>query len=445
MTPVDVSVPAVVLGFHHGGLGIARSLGRLGVAVAGVDADPRAAGLRSRYLARALTWSVAREGGEASVARLLALAGELGGRPVLIPTTDDLARFVAENAGALGERFRFPRVDAATVRAFSDKRELYFLCRRLGVPTPDTAFPRSRRDVARFAARCAFPVMVKGIDGARLERRTGRKMAIARTAAELLALYGELEDPAGPNLMLQDYVPGGDDTVWMFNGYFDGRSECRAGFTGKKLRQHPVHTGATSLGICLENAEVYRLTADFMKRVGYRGVLDIGWRYDARDGGYKLLDPNPRIGSTFRLFVDRDGMDVARYLYLDMTGQPLPPARQREGRKWLVEERDLESSLDYAREGALGLRQWARSFRGVEESAWFARDDLRPFVVVMGRTAARGARALGRRALRRLNAPLRLPRRAPLAAPSPPAAAPAARAEAHLHAAIPSGMAVGAD
>ncbi|MFL5541325.1 MAG: carboxylate--amine ligase, partial [Longimicrobiaceae bacterium] len=382
MRPADVSVPAVVLGFHHGGLGIARSLGRLGVAVAGVDADPRAPGLRSRYLARAVAWSVAREGDAASVARLAALADELGGRPVLIPTTDDLARFVAENADALRGGFRFPRVRASLVRALSDKRALYLLCRRMGVPTPETAFPRTPGEAAEFARTAAFPVMVKGIDGLRLERRTGRKMGIARTPAELLALYHELEDPAAPNLMLQDYVPGGDDTVWMFNGYFDERSECRAGFTGKKLRQHPVHTGATSLGICLENPEVHRLTVDFMQRAGYCGVLDIGWRYDARDGGYKLLDPNPRIGSTFRLFVGRDGMDVARYLYLDMTGQPLPPPEQREGRKWLVEERDLESSLDYAREGTLGLRQWARSFHGVQEAAWFARDDLVPFLRV---------------------------------------------------------------
>jgi predicted ATP-grasp superfamily ATP-dependent carboligase len=150
-----------------------------------------------------------------------------------------------------------------------------------------------------------------------------------------------------------------------------------------------------------------------MRRVGYRGILDIGWRYDARDGGYKLLDPNPRIGSTFRLFLDRSGMDVARYLYLDMTGQPLPPAEQREGRKWLVEERDLESCLDYAKEGSLGVMQWARSFRGVEESAWFARDDLRPFLRVMRATGMRGARALGRRAMRLLRTPVRLPRRAP--------------------------------
>ncbi|HYR06591.1 MAG TPA: hypothetical protein VEQ60_02405, partial [Longimicrobium sp.] len=292
------------------------------------------------------------------------------------------------------------------------KQALYHLCRALGVPTPETAFPRCPAGVEAFAASALFPVMLKGIDGLRLQRRTGIKMEVVQTPERLLERYAALEDPAAPNLMLQEYVPGGDDTVWMFNGYFDRRSACRAGFTGKKLRQHPVHTGSTSLGICLENPEVHRLTAEMMAAIGYRGILDVGWRYDARDDGYKLLDPNPRIGSTFRLFVDERGMDVARWLYLDLTGQPLPEPAEYQGRKWMVEDRDLESSLDYGREGALTLLEWMRSLRGVQEAAWWARDDLRPFAVVAARTLGRGLSSVARRtgARRGLPRPAALPR-----------------------------------
>ena len=408
----DASVPVVVAGMHHGGLGIARTLGRWGVPVHGIDADPRAPALRSRYLRGASVWPFHQRTAEQTVDHLLRAAP--AARCILIPTRDDLALLVAEHADALSERYLFQRNPPELVRAFSDKRALFQLCRALHVPTPDTAFPRSRAEVESFAASAVFPVMVKGIDGLRLQRRTGVKMAIAATPAELLARYDALEDPAAPNLMLQEYVPGGDDTVWMFNGYFDARSACRAGFTGKKLRQHPVHTGATSLGICLENPEVHRLTVEMMDAIGYRGILDIGWRYDARDGGYKLLDPNPRIGSTFRLFVDRRGMDVARWLYLDLTGQPLPDPAEYQGRKWMVEDRDLESSLDYAREGELSLPEWIRSLRGVDEAAWWARDDVRPFATVALRTAGHALRAAARRVL-----PHRTPSPATLPTPAP--------------------------
>jgi predicted ATP-grasp superfamily ATP-dependent carboligase len=150
--------------------------------------------------------------------------------------------------------------------------------------------------------------------------------------------------------------------------------------TGKKLRQSPVARGITSLGICLKNPVVEETTLRFMKALGYRGILDIGYRYDARDGQYKLLDVNPRIGCTFRLFVAENGMDTARALYLDLTGQPVPPSTSREGRKWLVEMPDLKSSIEYYRLGKLTLRQWADSFSGVQETAQFAWDDPWPFV-----------------------------------------------------------------
>src|SRR5206468_2176031 len=279
-----------------------------------VDGDRSHPALASRYLRRVVAWDMKRAPEAATVAFLEELAHRLGGRPLLIPTTDATTLFVAQHAAPLAASFRFPRRSCELVRSFSDKGEAFRLARRLGIATPAAAFPRS-----------------------------------------------------------------GDDTVWMFNGYFNTDSDCLVAFTGKKLRQHAVHVGATSLGICLPNQAIAELTTSFMKRVGYCGILDIGYRYDARDGVYKLLDPNPRIGCTFRLFVAQNGMDVARCLYLDLTGQPVPAAVPRWGRKWIVEDWDVESCLDYRREGSLTLRQWAASLRGIEEWAWFAADDLGPF------------------------------------------------------------------
>jgi D-aspartate ligase len=109
--------------------------------------------------------------------------------------------------------------------------------------------------------------------------------------------------------------------------------------------------------------------------------VDIGYRYDARGGIYKVLDINPRIGSSFRLFVSDNGMDVARALYADFTGQPVEPGRLQEGRKWVVEDQDLASSVDYYKNNRLKIGEWLSSFQGVEEAAYFAFDDLWPCVM----------------------------------------------------------------
>ncbi len=217
-------------------------------------------------------------------------------------------------------------------------------------------------------------------------------MAVVQNASELLTMYDELEDADAPNLMLQEYIPGGEDTIWMFNGYFNAHSECLAVFKGKKIRQSPIYTGATCLGICLANPVVEHTTRDFMKSIGYKGILDIGYRYDARDGKYKVLDINPRIGATFRLFADANDYDVARVMYLDMTGQSVPEMRPVEGRKWAVEFNDVRSCMQYRRDGRLSLREWITSYRGVRETAYFAMDDLIPFFIECGDSIVRNYR-----------------------------------------------------
>jgi predicted ATP-grasp superfamily ATP-dependent carboligase len=264
-----------------------------------------------------------------------------------------------------------------------------------GIPTPATTFPRSRREVLSFIESATFPVVMKVSDPVFMrEKTTAKSVSIAQTADQLLCEYDRLNDDADPNLILQEYIPGDVETIWMFNGYFNQDSDCLIGLTGKKIRQYPAYTGATSLGVCVENEQVARVTRSFMKAIGYRGILDIGYRFDARDGQYKVLDVNPRVGATFRLFGDTAGLDVVRGLYLDMTGQELHPGRPRDGRKWIAENCDILSGLEHRRAGELTLRGWLRSLPGTQEAAWFSTDDPLPFAVMCATFFPRAA--LGR-------------------------------------------------
>lgn len=385
----DSSTPVVVLrSDSHGGLNIMRSLGRLGVPVYNLDPNPWAPTFRSRYCRGRFVWDIEHRPADESLAYMAEVRRRIGRPCILVPTTDRTANFVADHAGTLAKSFVFPQQSPGLVRSLASKRDMFHLARRHGIPTPDAVFPASREDVLLFLERVRFPVMLKGIDGQRLWDRTGKKMFIVQSKEKLLELYDAAEDPHRPNLMLQEYIPGGDETVWMFNGYFNGASDCLVGFTGKKLRQCPVHTGSTSLGICLRNQVVEETTRRFMRVVGYRGILDIGYRYDARDDLYKVLDVNPRIGATFRLFVGENGIDVARALYLDLTGQEVVARPAAEGRKWVVEDLDLVSSYRYYREGSLSLAGWARSFRGVEEAAFICADDPLPVAAMIVSRAA---------------------------------------------------------
>jgi D-aspartate ligase len=396
----DTATPVVVLKlFHQCGLGVARSLGRLGATVYGVHERRRSAAASSRYIREILEWNIDDAPPGESVRRINALGDRIGRRSVLIPTDDIAALFIADNMNALRERFLLPDQDPQLVHALYSKREMETLAREHGIPTAETFFPESRNEAESFAGEASYPVVVKAIETGLLGD-DGRP-SIAHDADELLSAYDTKQREGSPNLAFQDYIPGGPESIWMFNGYFDGESRCLVSFTGRKLRQHPAYTGMTSLGLLVRNHEVDAMTRRFLSAIGYRGIVDLGYRYDARDGRYKLLDVNPRIGATFRLFVDRNGLDVARALYRDLTGQPVEPVEPVAGRKWLVENYDVASSLRYARDRRLTARGWAGSFRGVEETAWFAKDDVVPFVRMVGDAAVLAGRKVVRNAGRR--------------------------------------------
>jgi predicted ATP-grasp superfamily ATP-dependent carboligase len=170
-------------------------------------------------------------------------------------------------------------------------------------------------------------------------------------------------------------------------------------FTGKKLRQVSP-TGIASLAICLPNEIVAAQTRRFMEGIGYRGCVGIGFRYDVRDGSYKLLDVNARVSGVCRLFAGTNDMDVVRACYLDLTGQDVPATELQPGRKWM-HEHDIVAAVPAIRNGHLSAREWMRSVRGVQEMQWFAADDPVPVLVWLREKIRYRTRVILRHVVRR--------------------------------------------
>jgi predicted ATP-grasp superfamily ATP-dependent carboligase len=336
----------------------------------------------------------------AIVDQLLTAGSGLGGTPILLAASDEWALFMAEHAPELRERFVFPDVPLGLVQSLTSKASLHEVARRLGLATPAVLMPTHLSDLGPMADQLGYPVLLKpvvslpGQEGVALVSRPDHLQ-------ERFAAMGGLG-----NALLQEYIPGDDSDIWMFNGYFDADSRCLAGFTARKLRQHPPGMGVCALGVCEPNDEISGLSQRFLSAVGYRGVVDIDYRLDRRDGTYKILDVNPRLGGAFRLMVDRHGLDVARAMYLDLTSQPVPPVDLKGGRKWVLEAADLIALRHYRRDRGLTVGGWLRALRGLEEPATFAFHDPAPFLVSMRIVVAETLEARWQRFARRFQANL---------------------------------------
>jgi D-aspartate ligase len=370
-----------------------RSLRALGARVYGLGHDELSIAGSSRFCAG--TFEAGRNGRpvgpESSTLEQLCEAGRrLGVGAILLAGSDEWSVFVARHAATLAEYFRFPATSLRLTETLASKAGLHDLARLHQVPTPRIAVPSNESELPEIGKSLRFPVMLKPI----VSRPGSQSLELAETEAQLGPLYASMNDPG--NIACQEYIPGTDLDVWIFNGYFDRRSQCLAAFTGQKIHQYPARMGLCVLGVSIENREVIELTERFLGRLGYHGIVDIGYRWDRRDDCYKVLDINPRLGGAFRMFVDASGMDVARAMYLDMIGESVPTVVSQNGRKWVLEAGEILALRHYRRDG-MSWRAWLAAMRGIREGATFALFDPGPFIAAMRIVAGDSLRARFRR------------------------------------------------
>ncbi|WAZ25442.1 ATP-grasp domain-containing protein [Streptomyces cinnabarinus] len=377
---------------HHGGVGAIRSLGRLGVPMYAITEDRCTPAASSRFLERAFVWpTTGTEDAERLVEGLVRIGRRIGRPTVPIPTDEEAAVLIAEHQDELRDLFLFPRVDPALPRRLASKQGLHELCVEHGIASPSAAFPQSYEEIVALAAKARFPMVAKNREAfVRRTRPAVNGTTRIATREGLLALAREWGER--PGVILQEYLPREDAEDWIVHAYFDTASTALAMFTGVKVRSWPPHAGMTANAYVVDNPELADLVARFIKRIGFAGIIDLDLRFDRRDGQYKLLDFNPRMGAQFRLFESESGVDVVRAMHLDLTGRTVPAGEQRAGHRFIVENIDLPALFAYRRSGYTTPHAPARA--NGTELAWLARDDPLPFLTMLARVVRPGAQHL---------------------------------------------------
>lgn len=378
----------MVLGATTNGLAFVRSLGRRGVPVWVLDSTRERPGMRSRFATPVLLPDVCAEP-DAWLAALLDLAARTPAPPVLLATGDEHALLVAAHRERLGAHLRFRLPPPGVVEMLCDKRRQYEYLLAQGHPLPRTAFvEHDETDAgALAAATTGFPCVVKPCFSHRWMRRgSGAKLGVARDAEDARRLHRTMTADGEP-VLLQEVIPGADDALHGYVGYFAADGRARAGITKRKLRQHPPGFGNGSLQVSTLEPEVAERVERLLGALGYQGLVAVEYKRDARDGRDKLIEINPRSISATQLAIDA-GIDLPWIAYADVVGLTLPPTPSaRAGVKYLHLGWDVQALR--ARDD-LTLGAWLRSLRGVRSHALLARGDPGPLAGYLS-SALRGA------------------------------------------------------
>lgn len=391
---------AVVLGMFETGLGVARSLGRAGIRVLGLDLR-NDVGFRSRYVEGSLCPSPTEEV-DAFIEHLVQVASDEEHKPVLFVTSDDFLMAVARNRERLQKIFLLNLPDTDTLESIADKYRQYELARGAGIPVPATFLLSKPGDVAKLKQEIPFPVFVKAREVTSWRKAVGGNVKgfIARTPEEL---ESHLEGLFAKGVvgLVQELIPGPDTNHYKACCYVSRHGEVVRAFALQKLRQQPPGFGFGSLVQSVYDPDVLTLGKRFMEAIGYRGVGSAEFKRDARDRELKLIELNPRYWQQNAL-AERCNVNFPLAQYLDLTGEVPPQSAAYEPNvKWVNMTADFDSFRVYREQGELSFSAWIQSLAGPKVYSNFAADDPVPGLcaVATNLTARRPARALVRSVL----------------------------------------------
>ncbi len=315
---------AVVFNSHITGLAVARSLGRRGVPVIALDRDPKGYALASKYATVTARCPNVLEDEEGFIRYLLDLGAMLDRPGVLYPTNDEWVLAVNRHRERLDRAFIIPFSGPAIVEPVLDKARLYGTARELGIPIPRT-WDLGREDPATVAAALPYPCIVKPTEQRSFYDVFGDKAWRIGSPEEFRAA---LDRAAGHPLVAQEIVGQGLTDFYSVCSYIGNDGEAHGTFVGRKLEQYPPDFGTGCLVAAEGPAAIAERGVQILKAFGYRGISEVEFIYDARDGEHKLLDVNTRVWKWIGLPIAA-GVDLPWLAYADATGAPeiAPPAR----------------------------------------------------------------------------------------------------------------------
>lgn len=390
-------LPVLLLGKHITAIGALRTFAKHGIATYVVE-DTNDVITRSRWYRRPATTVAETTDGEELARYLRGLDIE---RAVLFACSDRWTQAVAALPGDVRDRFPAAVASREVVDSFIDKERFRQLVDRVDIPAPQTIPIAGPADLDAAPADLLDKAFLKPTDSQRYSRRYGTKGWFVEDLGAAREHVAEAA-AAGVTFMLQEWIPGDPSRTILLDGFMDRNGRIRGILARRRVRMDPPRLANTACSRTIPLAEVQGAVASvrrLLASVGYRGIFNVEFKHDERDGLFKIIEVNPRA-FWMVAHVAKCGLDLPWMSYLDAQGLEVPALqRYRLGRHGHYELPDaasiVRSLLNRRRPDGSVLRTW---ITGDHSMFWWS-DPLPGLLDLRNAIVRRGGNALD--ALRR--------------------------------------------
>ncbi len=317
------------------------------------------------------------------IENLIKLGNELEQKAVLYPCQDASVLLVSQNREKLKPYYHISLPSNETVELLMNKPRFYDFAQKENLPVAKFFILKERKDALEAVDKLDFPCVLKPhMRSPKWEKNTKLKAFKVMNVDEFLETYDKICEWSDI-LMIQEWIDGDDTSLYSCNSYYNKNSESLADFTAKKLRQWPILTGNTSLGVDVLDKMVLDVTTELFKKVDYVGLGYVEIKKDIKTGKYYIIEPNIGRPTGRSALAEACGVDLIYTMYCDCLGLPLPDSRTQELKnvKWIHLRTDLLSAYNYWKKGKLTFRDWLKSMTGKKFYAVISLKDPVPFLV----------------------------------------------------------------
>ncbi len=201
-----------------------------------------------------------------------------------------------------------------------DKYVQYSYCEEFDIPYPKTIDIKQLNDVNKIETMM-FPVLVKPNKRDDLVTDVFRSLFL-NNVEDFYSNKEKLSCFLDKNItfLASEYIPGDDTNIYAYVGYRSQKGEILNEWIGKKLTQYPDEFGVFSSGSneCLEI--VKEQGRKLLEVMNLKGIAEPEFKYDSRDGKYKLMEINLRSMMWNRVG-NLSGVNIQYTQYLDAIGE----------------------------------------------------------------------------------------------------------------------------
>lgn len=247
-------------------------------------------------------------------------------KKIMFGNTDYYVKHIINNKKKIleiSDNFIIPIIDVNLYDKLFQKHTFYQLCDKYGINYPSTIILNLEKDnIEKIKIPFEYPIFMKPSDTVEYSKfnfegkQKGYKI---ESYDEFLIKIKQIKE-AGykKEIIIQEYIYGNDDSMFVYTAYVSHDSKVQA-FTGGKILMHdrtPELIGNYNAITNAYNEEICKKLKKFLESIDFYGICHFDIQYDIKRKKYYVFEMNIRQGRS-NYYTLASGVNLAKYIVDD--------------------------------------------------------------------------------------------------------------------------------